>query len=226
MAKKVNKTEEQLVQVEQALSKTEQYIEENQKSLTIIVGAIIAIVGLYLGYQNFYIKPLEEEAQSEMFMAQLYFEKDSFSLALNGDGQYYGFIDINDEYPSTKAGNLASYYAGLCYLHTQDYEMAIEYLSNFSTDSEMLSSLALGCIGDAYLELDELDEALDYYEDATQNSNNIFTAPRYMMKQAMIHEINKNYEDALELYQEIKSSYKESKEFQDIDKYISRIENR
>ena len=226
MAKKVNKTEEQLAQVEQALSKTEQYIEENQKSLTIIVGAIIAIVGLYLGYQNFYIKPLEEEAQSEMFMAQLYFEKDSFSLALNGDGQYYGFIDINDEYSSTKAGNLASYYAGLCYLYTQDYEMAIEYLSNFSTDSEMLSSLALGCIGDAYLELDELDEALDYYEDATKNSNNIFTAPRYMMKQAMIHEINKDYQYALELYKEIKSSYKESKEFQDIDKYISRIENR
>lgn len=226
MAKKVNKTEQQLAQVEEALTKTEQYVEENQKSLTIIVGSIIAVVGLYLGYQNFYIKPLEEEAQSEIFMAELYFAQDSFSLALNGDGQYPGFIEIIDEYSGTKSGKLASYYAGLCYLHSGDYEIAIDYFSDFSTDSEILSSLALGCIGDAYLELGQLDEALDYYEDASKNFDNLFTTPRYMMKQAMIYEINGNYEEALKLYKEIKSSYKESRENQNIDKYISRAENR
>ena len=77
-----NKTEEQFAQVEQALGKTEQYIEDNQKSITIIIGAIIGIIVLFKAYQNFYIKPLEEEAQIEIYMAELYFQKDSFDYLI------------------------------------------------------------------------------------------------------------------------------------------------
>ena len=117
MAKK-NKTEDQFVQVEEALSKTEQYIENNQKSLTIVVGAIVGIIALFSAYQNFYIEPMEKEAQIEVYMAELYFQKDSFELALNGDGQYAGFLDIADEYSLTRVGRLANYYSGLCYLNT------------------------------------------------------------------------------------------------------------
>tara|TARA_B100001250_G_scaffold37388_1_gene29911 strand:- start:789 stop:1466 length:678 start_codon:yes stop_codon:yes gene_type:complete len=225
MAKK-NKIEDQFVQVEEAVSKTEQYIIDNQKSLTTILSVIIGIIVLYNVYQNFYIKPLEKEAQSEMYMAELYFQKDSFSLALNGDGQYYGFLDIVDEYSSTKVGVLANYYSGICYLHTGNYEEAIDYLSDFHSDDIILSSLALGCIGDAYMELGDMDNAMDYYEDAVDNSKNEFTAPRYMMKIAMIHEINEDYSKALDLYKDIKVDFKESREADGIEKYISRVEGR
>ncbi len=225
MAKK-NKTEDQFVQVEEAVSKTEQYIIDNQKSLTTILSVIIGIIVLYNVYQNFYIQPLEEEAQSEMFMAELYFQKDSFNLALNGDGQYYGFLDISDEYSSTKVGVLANYYAGICYLQTGLYEEAIEYLSDFHSDDIILSSLAIGCIGDAYMELGDMDNAIDYYEDAINNSSNDFTAPRFMMKLAMIHEVNEDYSDALDLYTDIKDNFKDSREANGIEKYISRVETR
>ena len=50
-------------------------------------------------------------------MAEIYFEKDSFNLALNGDLNSAGFIDIADDYSSTKTGKLANYYAGICYLN-------------------------------------------------------------------------------------------------------------
>ena len=96
MAKKGTKTEDQFAQIEETLSKTEQYIEDNQKSLMIIVGAIVVIIALFIGYQKLYIAPMEKEAQADMFMAELYFQKDSFNLALNGDGQYLGFLDIAD----------------------------------------------------------------------------------------------------------------------------------
>ena len=43
MSKKKATNSDQFEQVENALSKTEHYIEENQKSLTIIVLAIIVI---------------------------------------------------------------------------------------------------------------------------------------------------------------------------------------
>jgi len=225
MAKK-NKTEDQFVQVEEALSKTEQFIEDNHKVLIKIVGGIITVIALVSIYKNFYIEPMEKEAQIESYMAELYFQKDSFNLALNGDGQYAGFLDVADEYGATNIGKLANYYAGLCYLNTGDYESAIEYLEKFSCDDIILTSLAKGCTGDAYMELGDRDEAMDAYKDAIDNSDNAFTAPRYMMKLAMIHELNEDFDDALELYQDIKKNYKKSREASDIEKYISRAENR
>ena len=219
-----NKTEDQFAQIEETLSKTEQFIEENQKSLMTIIGAIVGIVALFSVYQNFYIEPMEKEAQAEMYMAELYFQKDSFNLALNGDGQYLGFLDIADDYSSTNVGQLANYYAGLSYLHTADYDNAIEYLGDFSSDDIILSSLALGCIGDAYMELGDTDAALDAYADAVNNSANDFTAPRYMMKQAMIYTSIGDNNKALDLFKAIQSDYKTSREANGIEKYIARVE--
>jgi len=226
MAKKGNKTDDQFAQIEETLSKTEQYIENNQENLVRTVGAIIVVIALFIGYQKLYIAPMEQEAQVDMFMAELYFQKDSFNLALNGDGQYLGFIDIADEYSSTKPGKLANYYAGLSYLNTSDFENAIEYLDDFSSDDIILSSLALGCIGDAYMELEDTDNALSYYENAASYTDNEFTTPRYMLKQAMIHESNGDYADALALYKGIEEDYKSSREGNGIEKYIARAENR
>ena len=219
-----NKTEDQFAQIEETLSKTEQFIEENQKSLMTIIGAIVGIVALFSVYQNFYIEPMEKEAQAEMYMAELYFQKDSFNLALNGDGQYLGFLDIANDYSSTNVGQLANYYAGLSYLHTADYDKAIEYLGDFSSDDIILSSLALGCIGDAYMELGDTDAALDAYADAVNNSANDFTAPRYMMKQAMIYTSIGDNNKALDLFKAIQSDYKTSREANGIEKYIARVD--
>jgi tetratricopeptide (TPR) repeat protein len=226
MAKKNNKTDDQFAQVEGALTRTEQYIEDNQDKLVKIVGAVIAVIALFLGYQNFYIAPLEKEAQTEMFNAEIYFAKDSFNLALNGDGQYLGFIDLADDYSNTTAGKLANYYAGLSYLHLGDFESAIDYLEDFSSDDIILSSLAIGCIGDAYLELGDMDKALDYFEDAANNNDNEFTTPRFLMKQATVLELQEDYNGALKLYNQIDSDYKTSREGQNVTKYISRAENR
>ena len=226
MAKKKNKTEDQFEQVEQALSKTEQFIEDNQQILVKIVGGIVLAIALVIGVKNFYLEPRSAEANSEMFMAELYFQKDSFDLALNGDGQYLGFIDIADDYGITKAGKLAKYYAGICYLNLSDYENAIDYLKSFSSSDILLSSLALGCIGDAYLELGNTKKALKFYTDASNNSDNSFTCPRFLFKQAMIHESNEDYKQALSLYKIIQSDFKTSHEGNGIEKYISRIEDR
>ncbi len=94
MSKNKQQPEQPIEVVEDVLSKTEQYIENNQKSLLIIVAVIAVIVGGYLAFQRFYVGPMEEEAKSQMFSAERYFEIDSFNLALYGDGEELGFIDI------------------------------------------------------------------------------------------------------------------------------------
>jgi len=225
MSKKKNtKKADNFQEVESALTKTEQYIEENQKTLSTIVLILIAIVAGYFAYMKFYVKPLEEEAASQMFVAEQYFEKDSFNLAINGDGNYLGFIDIIDEYGVTKSANLANYYAGISYLKLGQYEEAIDYLKDFDSDDQIIAPIALGAIGDAYSELGDNDEAISYYLKAAEKNSNKFTTPVFLMKAAKVYEADNNYKESLEIYNNIKDNYPTAKQARFIEKYIKRAE--
>ena len=215
---------EQLEAFESALTKTEKFIEDNQKLITIVVLVIVGAVAIYLGFKRFYLGPLNQEAQSQMFMAERYFERDSFDLALYGDENYYGFIDIIEEYGITKSGNLANYYAGISYLHLRDFESAIDYLKDFNRKGQLVGAVSYGAIGDAYNGLEEHEDAVDYYMDAAGYNENKFTTPLYLMKAGKTYEILGEYEKALEVYNKIKEVYPESSEGREIDKYITRAE--
>jgi tetratricopeptide (TPR) repeat protein len=199
-------------------------IEDNQKTLTIAVGAVIAIVVVYLAFTRLYIQPRENDAQEQMFMSEQYFEKDSFNLALNGDGNYLGFLAIIDDYGMTNAANLARYYAGISYLRLGEYEEAISYLDKFKTKDLLLSPVAEGAKGDAYAELGETGKALSAYKKAYTSFENEFTSPVYMMKAAILLESDGKQKEALELYRSIKEKYPLTNEGRNIEKYIARLE--
>ncbi len=223
MAKKKSTKDDNLQELESALTKTEQYIEDNQKIITYIVGAIILVVGAYLAFHKFYKQPKEKEALSQMFMAEDYFEKDSFNLAINGDGNYLGFLDIIDDYGITKSANRAKYYAGISYLHLGQYEDAIDYLKKFKTDDLLLGPVKAGAIGDAMLELGEKEDALKQYKKAYSETDNELTTPVYKMKAAKLLESMDKFDEALKLYEEIKKDYPQSTEGTTVDKYIARV---
>ncbi len=223
--KKAEVASEEIVEsTENLLTKTEHYIEENQKSLTIIVVAIAIVVLGYLGFRHLYVAPLEEEARQQMYVAERYFEKDSFKLALEGDGLFPGFLTIIDAYGTTKSANLAYYYAGISFLHLGQYEKAIEHLKNFHSRDLMISSIALGAMGDAYAELNELEKAAESYLRAANKRPNNFTSPIYLMKAGQALEELGNYREALQAYQTIEEKYPESFEGRQIAKYIARAE--
>ncbi len=217
------KKEDSLSDVESALTQTEHFIEKNQKILTIVIGAIVVAVGGYLAFKALFVQPREKSAQEQMFMAEQYFEKDSFNLAINGDGNYLGFLDIIDDYGSTKAANLAKYYTGISYLHMGQYKEAIDYLNDFDTDDLVLAPVVAGAKGDAYVELNETDKALSAYQKAYGYENE-FTTPVYLMKAGKLLESQGKFEGALKAYQEIKKKYPESNEGRIVDKYIARVE--
>lgn len=221
---KDKKEHDSFSEVENTLTKTEQLIEENQKTLTIVVGVIVAIVVAYLGFTRLYIHPRETDAQEQMFMAEQYFEKDSFNLAINGDGNYLGFLDIIDEYGMTDAGNLANYYTGISYLRLGEYDSAIDYLNSFDTEDLLLVPIVEGAKGDAYLELGETNKALAAYKKAFKSTENELTSPVYMMKAANLMESEGQLSDALKLYQDIKENYPSSAEGRNVAKYIARVE--
>ncbi|MFV0269250.1 MAG: tetratricopeptide repeat protein [Draconibacterium sp.] len=223
MTKKKTEQVDNLQELESALTKTEQFIEDNQKIISYVVGGLILVVAVFLGFKKFYVQPQEKEANSQMFMAENYFEKDSFNLAINGDGNYLGFLDIIDDYGITKAANRAKYYTGISYLHLGQYEEALDYLNDFKSDDLLLAPVAEGAKGDAYLELGDSDKALKQYKKAYSESKNELTTPVYMMKAAKLLESSDELEQALALYQDIKKQFPTSAEATNADRYIARV---
>ncbi len=223
MSKQTEEKDELLVDVQHAYSKTELYIEENKKSLAIIAAGIILVVTGYFAWDKLYVAPQEEEAQSKMFVAQQYFENDSLDKAINGDGNNPGFKTIAEEYGVTKSANLAHYYLGICYLKKGKFEDAISELKQFDTDSEVLGPVATGAMGDATLEMGKQDDAVALYLKAAKMNENKFTTPLYLMKAGGVYEDIKNYDNALKVYEQIKSDYVTSTEGREIEKYIARV---
>jgi tetratricopeptide (TPR) repeat protein len=215
--------EDKFENVEQVLSKTEQFIEEKQTLLITIIAVVIVLVGGYWGLKKLYFQPREITAQESLYNAQMYFEKDSFNLALNGDGNSKGFLEIAKKYSSTKAGNLAHYYTGLCFLHTGKFNEAIDHLKDFSSDDEIVTYMAKGATGDAYYEQGNRDKAISYYIDATKTTNEM-VAPTYLMKLGMAYEDAGNYAKAVEAYKRIKDEFKNSADARMVDKYLARAE--
>lgn len=224
--KQADKTEERIVAVEEAFGKTEQFIEKNQKIILIVVGLIVVVVLGFFGFKRFYIAPRETEAQGQMFMAQKYFEQDSLKKALNGDGQYLGFLAVIDEYSMTKSANLAHYYAGMCYLKLGQFENAITQLKKFSAGDKVVSPLAKGGLGDAYVELNDVAKGASYYIEAAEAGKNEFITPYFYMKAGMAYTSISDYANALKVYKKIKEEYPRSSEGRDIDKFISYAEGK
>jgi tetratricopeptide (TPR) repeat protein len=226
MSKKHSEADETIVDIGSTYQQLETFFNKNKKILTIAMGALVVLVGGYMYYTEMIQKPKEKKALEEIFTAEFFFAKDSFNLALNGrEGEFYGFLQVIDEYGGTKAGNMANYYAGICYLRMGKFEDAISHLKKFKSSDVILGPMALGCIGDAYRELGQSEEAALYYEKAAGKSDNAFTAPMYLKKAGMTYEEDlKDLEKALKAYTKIREEYGNSTEGRDIGRYITRLE--
>ncbi|MBS1656728.1 MAG: tetratricopeptide repeat protein [Chitinophagales bacterium] len=210
--------------LEDRLNNFEHWVDENRKVLTYVVGGLFVVVAAYFGFTKLYLDPKNDEANNQSFMAQKWFGMDSLNLALNGDGNFPGFLSIMDEYKWTEAANLAHYYTGVIYLKQGKFEDAIDQLKDFHGKDKMVSNMAYGAIGDAYSELGKNDEAIDYYKKAAYHFENELTTPMFLKKAGMLLEYTKKNAEAKKLYEEIKSRYPNTNEGREMDKYIARVE--
>lgn len=217
--------------LDETASKSEQWIEKNSKPLFYGLVGIVVIFLAFLGYNKYVVEPAEEEAANELAFPRKYFDEaatagssniDSLlNLGLEGADGNYGFVDIAENYSGTDAGNLANYYAGVSYLQLKQYDKAIEYLGKFDSDDEMLGPVALGAIGDAFSDINQPEDALEYYMKAANKKDNEFTTPLFLYKAAQIAMSLKDYNKAETLYTRIKDNYPKSDQGNNIDKFIN-----
>ncbi|MDR1980223.1 MAG: tetratricopeptide repeat protein [Tannerellaceae bacterium] len=226
MATKGKNTNKEL-EVGEIVSRSEQFIEHNQKKILYGIIAVALVVGAILAIKQGYVIPQEKRAAAAIFKGEQYFAKDSFAIALNGNGaDYPGFESIINDYGRTKAGNLAKAYAGICYFKTGDNQKAIQLLKSFSGDDQMVSPAVTGLIGDCYVNMGNTKEGIAYFEKAAAKANNEVVSPAYLKKAGIAYESLKQYSEAIKAYTAIKENYYNSAEASDIDKYITRASER
>ena len=222
MAKEIkNENAEAVVE---AVSKTEQFFEKNGKIVSIICVAVVVVCAAVFCWYKFVNQPKVDEAMGQMAYAEENFRAGNYELALNGDGNTLGFVQILDEY-CTKAGKAVNFYAGVCELQLGNWESAISYLEAYKGNDAILAARAKACIGDAYVGLENYKKALGYYEQAAATIDNIFAAG-YLLKAGVVAEKLGENAKALGFYETIKDQYPQSVEGYDIDKYIGRIANK
>ena len=205
------------------LEKAEDFFEKNRNVIIGIVAGIVLLVAGFFGYR-YYQSSQDETAQNELFPAIYKLEADSLKQSLNGAGANPGLLSVADNYGSTNAGNLASFYAGVALLKQGKNDEAIERLKDFSSSDLLVQARAYALIGDAYMEKKSFDEAADYYEKAADYKSNKFFSPAYMTKLAVAYEQAKQNDKAIKTYNSIIEKFPESPEAVNAKKYKSMLQ--
>ena len=224
MATTNQKTQEEVRKenIEATVSKTEKFLNENQKTIWTVLIAILVIGLAVLAYSKFIYTPKCAEAMAAAYPAEASFLAGEYELALNGDGNVAGFEQIISDY-GTKAGKDVYFYAGVCKLQLGEYEDAISYLARYKGKEPILAARALACQGDAYVALGDCQAAVKCYVAAAGKADNAFT-PNYLVKAGQAYEQLGDKESAVKMYRRIKDNYPMSIESYDIDRYISAAE--
>lgn len=229
LAEQNSATAEVFSTLDESASRSEQWVARNQNYILGVIGVIAVAVLGYLGYSQFVQAPRNASAANEMFYPNSYFNeavnsptgRDSlYTLALNGAEGKYGYLDIIEEYSGTPSANTAAYKAGMAYLAMKQYDKAIEYLEKFSPNEAITGPLAIGGIGDAFLQLGQAEDALGYYEKAFAHNNNTLTTPRYLYKAGITALDLGQRNKAMEYFQRIKDDFPDSEEGKTIDAFI------
>lgn len=209
----------------EAVTKTEAFFEKYQKQILYGICAIVVIAAAWIGYVQFLQKPKIQKSNEALAKCENYFNADNYDKALNGDGQgCVGFLQVAKEYGSTKAGNLAHLYAGICYAQTEKWEEAKDELEKFSTkDDAIISPASLGLLGNVYANLGQNDKAIEYFLKAAKKADNNSLSPNYLIQAGQLYEAQGKPQKALDCYREVKTKYLNSMAYQEIDKYIERL---
>jgi tetratricopeptide (TPR) repeat protein len=207
------------------IAKAKDFWTRYSKHTSISSVAVILLFGGWYVYRNYVQKPKEAKATEVMFRAEEYFRMDSVSKALNGDGQYWGFLKVIDKYGGTKAGNMANYYAGVCYIKLNENEKAVKYLKKFSSSSKPSQARAYKYMADAYGDLGKNKEAVEYYKKAAYQfeKEESFAAECLFMAAYLSQKSLNDTKSAIELYKEVKEKYPRTQQGTDADIYLAQL---
>lgn len=203
------------------LEQSEDFLKGPGKFILIGIVGIAILIGGYFAYKKFFVAPKDVKSVEAIYMAEHYLlDKEDYATAINGDAN--GNKGLESLAKSSYAGGeIAKYDLGVAYLNNGQYNEAIKALKDVNFDDDILGTQALGMIGDAYLELGDTKNALDFYTKAYKNRDNTLTTPMYMMKAAQCLELSDKSSDAVKVYEQLIADYPFAKEKNNAEKYLA-----
>ena len=213
----------------EAMNKTELFFEKNGRLVSYVFLGLLILAALVFGYRSLIVQPRVEKAAEMIAEAQNRFDAETpdFELALLGDANGAGFLDVIEKYGSTPSGNLAKHYAGVCYLRTGDLENAAKYLSKYSPVKGIPGSLVnaqnYGLQGDIAVEQGNYAGAVKFYQKAVKAADNNLTTPMYLRKAGLAEQAQGNREAAAACYEKILISYPMSMEAREAEKLLGGV---
>ncbi len=216
--------QEQVLNVEEAVSRSEAFINKNKKTILFAVAAIIVVIAAGVLTSTYIIKPREQKAAEALFAGEKYFQNGDYETALNGDQyDYAGFEAVASEFKCTKAGKLAKAYAGISLAKLGRYEEAIPMLKAFKGNDVMVGPSVLAALGNCYAQVGDEAQAAATLMKAAQKADNNLLSPAYLIQAGQIYEKLGKKSDARKAYELVKTKYYGSMQAMDIDKYIERV---
>lgn len=168
----------------------EKFINDNRQRFVYLIGAVIAVIVLSIGYDEFIVKPANADANEDMWRAEQYFMMDSTNWALNGDGLSAGLQDVMDEHSGTAAASRAAYEMGLILRGEGDFEGALNAFNQANMDGEIISVIVEINRGDCMVELGDYDGALSVFNAAAKSASSSigadYLAPLALYKSAIV----------------------------------------
>lgn len=224
MAKEVVTPQEEML--ENAKTQTENFFEKNSKMVITAIVVIFVLAAAIFGYKKAIVEPRLNAAQEMLFEAQYCFEQQNadYALALNGDENTPGFVQVIEKYGNTPAGNLAKVYAAACALRLGELDKVEGYLNGYSKvkgiPGELINAMATGLKGEVAVEKGDYAAAATIFENAAKVSDNNFTTPMYLRKAAAAYEAAGNAAKATECLKTIHDKYPSSIEAREAEKLV------
>ena len=201
MAKKENETRTSIDELNESLSKIEKKVEENKKMIVWVLGAIVAIAVIILGYVYIIQEPNFENAKTEIAQADSKLALGQDSIALEA------YKAVADSY-SNDAANRAGLNAGIILFQQGKYEEAINYINKFDAEGVLVGPASQSLIGDCYVNLEKYDEAVKYFDKAISlaGDNDLYT-PLFILKKATVLREQGKFAEEAKALEIIKNKY-------------------
>lgn len=201
MVKKENETRTSIDELNESLSGIEKKVEENKKMIVWVLGAIVAIAVIILGYVYIIQEPNFENAKTEIAQADSKLALGQDSIALEA------YKAVADSY-SNDAANRAGLNAGIILFQQGKYEEAINYINKFDAEGVLVGPASQSLIGDCYVNLEKYDEAVKYFDKAISLSgdNDLYT-PLFILKKATVLREQGKFAEEAKALEIIKNKY-------------------
>ncbi len=199
------------------------FYEENRGLVFGLLGGVILLVIMGFGY-GFFKDNQAERAQDALAGAVRLYEKNDWRAALDGADGVTGLLNAAEDFSSTKAGNLALYYAADAYYKLGENESALKYFQQFDNGEDALGAGAYAGEAAVLESMEQHAEAGDRFKDAALVFESNFTSGRYLQSAGRNYELAGEYDQAREAYELIRERFPDSAQANEVDMLIARVD--